>query len=70
MRSGSVRPMCWWNPIVTAPCDTGALQVAGVMSTWSGSLSVNAPLLRYTGPAALSAASPAVETDVRGARAL
>src|SRR3954471_1542355 len=54
--------MCWWNAIATGSCDTGPLQLAGAICTCSGSGSENAPLVRWTGPDTLSAASPAVDT--------
>src|SRR4051794_4073435 len=53
--------MCCANAIDTGALDAGAVQLAGVIVTCSGSARLKAPLARWTGPLTLSAASPAVE---------
>ena len=60
------------NVIATAALDTGPVQVAGVISTRSGSGSENVPLVRWPGSETLSVASPAVlmTLAVRGRRVL
>src|SRR4051794_19297750 len=52
--------MCWRNVIVAVALDTGPLQVAGAISTRSGSSSEYAPLVRRPGSETVSAASAAV----------
>ena len=53
--------MCCLNAIVTGSLETGAVQLALLKETSSGSGSANVPLVRYAGAGeTLSAASPAV----------
>ena len=61
VRSASVAPMCCLNAIVTGSLETGAVQVALLNATCSGSGSVNVPFVRWPGSDTVSAASPAVE---------
>src|SRR3954447_20945673 len=56
--------MCWWNASATGSLDTGALHDVGDISTCSGSASVNAPLVRWSGPETLRVALPAVDVTV------
>jgi hypothetical protein len=46
VRSESVALTCWRNVIAAVAFETGVDQVAGAMSTRSGSDSANAPLVR------------------------
>ena len=54
--------MCWWNVIADTAFETGPFQVAGAMSTPSGSGRLNAPLARWPGSETVSVASAAVES--------
>src|SRR4051794_28659458 len=56
--------MCWRNVMATGSFDTGAVHVALLNSTRSGSGSENAPLVRWPGSLTPSVASPAVEVTV------